>query len=169
MQNEQEFINNMEQTGDEFLIKAYWTLRFALARKEFDITNRLKAWVKADPALLEKFKDQIKIWFSLQETPDENITAELEELGFPDLVVKRIIAQNAVPLIIYNPPTGYLILTKPGNDSGSNFYIWAFMPQDLWDELRERKKLLIQDIALALWASLDADKALEERARYIKH
>ena len=169
LQNEQEFINNMEQTGDEFLIKAYWTLRFALARKEFDVTNRLRAWVKADPALLEKFKDQIKIWFSLQETPDENITAELEELGFPDLVVKRIIAQNTVPLIIYNPPTGYLILTKPGNDNSSNFYIWAFMPQDLWDELRERKKLLIQDIALALWASLDADKALEERARYIKH
>ena len=168
LQNETEFINNLESAGDEFLIKAYWTLRFALARKEFDITSRLKAWIKADPAMVEKYKEQIKIWFSLQETPDEFISADLAELGFPELVVKRILAQNSTPLIIYNQPTGYLILTKPGIDKASNFYIWAFLPQDLWDELRERKKLLVQEIALALWASQDTDKALEERARYLK-
>lgn len=166
--DEQTFINRIEAMGSDIYKKIYWTSRFASARREFDEHARLKAWLKAGPELIDKYKENIKVWFSLQEEPDNNIRAALDELGFPDIVLNRILAQNSAPLIIYNPPTGYLLLTKSGIDRNTSFFVWSFMPSELWDELRERKKLLIQDISFALWAQRDIERALEERAKYMK-
>ena len=46
------------------------------------------------------------------------------------------------------------------------FSVWAYVNHNLWQELRERRKLTIQDIINAVWGEYDTIQALDERAKY---
>ena len=156
-----EFMKN-----DLVLSKAYWALRFALARGEMETLGRLKAWLKANPENFMKSKHSAHIWFSLLELPDKNAMAELEELSFSVLEIQRMASQNASPLVLYNPMSGWLVLGRFGRGREPIFTTWTYLNHELWQELREDKKMTIHDIIHAVWGEFDTQQALNERAKY---
>lgn len=151
---------------DSVLKRAYWALRFAMARGELESVSRIKAWVKADPDLFSQAGHEMRLWFSLLEAPDKEILADLEALSFSPLEVKRMTAQNASPIVVYNPASGWLVLGRFGRQRETMFFLWAFFNHELWNELRERKKLSINDIILASWGEYETRQAMDERAKY---
>lgn len=151
---------------DIVLCKAYWTLRFALARNEMEAVGRLKAWLKADPSVFSKPEYSSRLWFSLLGFPDKEAVRELEELSFSRLELQRMTDQNISPLILYNPRSGWLVLGKFGRDKTTMFYVWAYFSHDLWAELRDKKKMSMNDIIRALWCEIETQQAMNERAKY---
>lgn len=158
--------------NDGLLRKGYWTLRFALARGELDEVTRLKAWLKAGPELLEVQRaeaqagERPRIWFSILDHPGDEALGELEALAFSREDLQRMVAQRILPLILFNTRSGYLVLDRAGKNEGTSFFVWAFLPPPLWAELRERRKLTVHELILALWGQHDVEAALRERARY---
>lgn len=150
---------------DEVLRKAYWALRFAMARGEYDAVTRLKAWVKAGPELLGDPENEFRIWFSILNLPTESDLQELEALSFSRGDLKHMASQRITPIFLYNQRAGYLVLDRL---TRGEFLTWAFLPPALWTELRERRKLPIREVMLALWGQRDVDRALEDRSRYMR-
>ncbi len=151
---------------DIVLYKAYWTLRFALYRNEMEEVSRLKAWLKADPGVFAKPEYSSRIWFSLLGLPDNDAVNELEELSFSQLELRSMVGQNISPLMVYNPNSGWLVLGRFGRERDTIFFVWAYLNHDMWAELREKKKMRVNDIILALWCEADTKQAMEERAKY---
>ena len=156
----------LARPGNDILKKAYWALRFAMNRGELEAVSRIKAWVKAGPELFSRFDHEMKLWFSILETPDEEIFSELETLSFSRLEVQRMAAQNASPIVVYNPASGWLVLGRFGRQRETMFFLWAYYNHALWNELRERKKLSINDIIHASWGEYETIAAMRERAMY---
>ena len=146
--------------------KAYWALRFAMNRSELETVTRLKAWLKADPETFRVPCNKMRIWFSILEFPDSEAIAELESLSFSQLEMKRMIAQNASPVVVYNPASGWLILGRLGRKKDTIFFLWAYLNHELWNELRERKKLSLNDIILSVWGEYETQQAMTERSKY---
>ena len=151
---------------DEVLRKAYWTLRFALYRGESETQKRLKAWLKADPKIFADPKHCAKVWLSIQDLPDKDAIDELEELSFSRSEMKRLSAQMISPIVLYNPVSGWLVLGRFGRGTEIIFSCWIFINHELWHELRESRKLSIQDIIHAVWGEQDTREAMNERAKY---
>lgn len=169
LQPEEDFSKRLEE--DENLQGAYWALRFALARGDVSLGARVKAWLRAARALplSASGKDGSRLWLCLQDMPEADALAELESLSFSREALFRMSAQAVSPLLMYNPRSGYLALARFGKDGKpADFQAWAFLPHSLWDELRERRKLPVQEIVLALWGRNDVKRALEERRLYRK-
>ena len=165
-QDESAFIHCINE--DDVLRKAYWTLRFALSRGEFDVVTRLKAWLKAGPELFNDPDNGMKIWFSILDLPDDTALQELEALAFSREDLRHMANQRVVPLLLFNPRSGYLVLSRFGKNGENSYLVWAFLPPALWAELRERRKLSIRDVLLALWGQYDIEHAMEERSRYTR-
>ena len=146
---------------DLTLYKAYWTLRFSLARSELQTAGRLKAWLKAGPEIFKNPKHVFKIWFSILNLPDDDALQELIELSFSPLELKYISIQTASPLVVYNPLSGRLILKQL-----KQFRIWIYINHELYYELKERKKMTLHDIIQALWGEYETRQAVNERAEY---
>lgn len=151
---------------DEVLCRMYWALRFALNRGEMETVKRLKSWLKAGPEVFANPAHTVKLWLSIQDLPDKKAIAELEELSFTEAELMRISAQHISPMVVYNPVSGWLLLGRFGRGSNVMFSCWIFMNHDLWNELRERRRLTVQDIIHAAWGEYDTRQAMNERARY---
>ena len=149
---------------DELLMRAYWTTRFALARGEMETVKRLKSWLKVGPL----DRTAVKVWLSIQDLPDEDALNELSELSFSEQELRRMAAQNISPLVLYNPKSGWLILGRFGRGNGREimFSVWVYVSHEQWQELRERRKMTIQDIINAVWGEYDTKNAIDERAKY---
>ena len=152
--------------NNPILRKAYWTVRFAMSRGELEAITRLKAWLKTGPEIFAHPGNDLRLWFSLLEMPDAEAISELESLSFSQLELKRMAAQNASPVIVYNQASGWLVLARFGRKRDTIFFLWAYYTHDLWDELRERKKLSVNDIILSSWGEYDTRQAMTERAKY---
>ena len=152
--------------NNPILRKAYWTLRFAMSRGELEEITRLKAWLKTGPEVFTRPRNDLRLWFSLLEMPDAEAVSELESLSFSQLELKRMAAQNASPVVMYNQVSGWLVLARFGRKRDTIFFLWAYYTHDLWDELRERKKLSVNDIILSSWGEYDTRRAMTERAKY---
>ena len=152
--------------NDNVLYKAYWALRFALARSEMETVGRLKAWLKAGPEIFQDPKHVMKLWFSLLDYPEESIISELEELSFSRLEIKSMSQQHASPLVVYNPLSGWLILGKFGRVRDTMFIAWVYLNHELYSEMRTVKNLSIHDIILAAWGEHETRQAIIERAKY---
>ena len=174
--NKQEINFSDEKTFNEVmkndltLCKTYWTLRFALARREFETTRRLKAWLRAEPETFTASKNVMKIWFSILDIPDKNVINELKKLSFTKLEIERLAAQKISPVILYNPVSGWLIVKKfnydYGKKSDTTFVLWEYLNHELYHELKEVKKMSTEDIILSLWGEYDTQQAMLERAKY---
>ena len=151
---------------DEVLRKAYWTLRFALSRGEAETQKRLRAWLKAGPEVFADPKHCAKVWLSIQDLPDKDAIDELEELSFSKSEMQRLSAQMISPIVLYNPVSGWLVLGRFGRGKEIIFSCWIYINHELWQELRERRKLSIQDIIHAAWGEQDTRQAINERAKY---
>ena len=158
----------LQMNNDKTLRGAYWALRFAATRGEFDEMVRLRSWLKV--ATLFELPDSepgVKLWFSILDIPDEASIHEIEELTFSREDLMHMAAQRVSPLLMFNPNSGYLILARFGrNGSDSNFFVWAFLPTALWTEMRERRKISVHEILLAIWGQHDVENALAERRLY---
>ncbi|MCR5347875.1 MAG: hypothetical protein K6E38_08860 [Fretibacterium sp.] len=171
-QDEAVFARFMEE--DEVLLKAYWALRIAMAHGDFDAAARLKLWIKVGPDLFEGLVPRTGVWFSLLDIPSEEDIQEMEALSFSREDLQHMVAQRISPLLLFNPRSGYLILARFGRQGASasrnalpaSFLVWAFVPPPIWTELRERRKLPVHEVLLALWGQHDVERALEERSRY---
>lgn len=152
--------------NNPILRKAYWAIRFAMSRGELEAITRLKAWIKADPLIFERPGNDMRLWFSLLEMPDGDAVSELESLSFTQLELQRMAAQNASPVVVYNQASGWLVLARFGRKRDTIFFLWAYYSHDLWNELRERKKLSVNDIILSSWGEYDTRRAMTERAKY---
>ena len=152
--------------GNPVLRKIYWTLRFAMNRSELEEVTRIKAWLKAGPEVFSQPGNDMRIWFSILELPDADTIAELEALSFSGLELKRMAAQNTSPVIVYNQASGWLVLARFGRQKETIFFLWAYYSHELWNELRERKKLSVGDIILSSWGEYDTRQAMAERAKY---
>lgn len=161
---EKEFVRFLDE--DEILRKGYWALRFALARGEFDVVVRLRAWLRAGPKGLSAQDASARVWFSILDLPENRDLAELESLSFSREDLRHMLSQNTVPLLLFNPRSGYLVLSRFGTRERAAFNLWAFFPAALWGELRERRKLSLKELLLAAWGEYDASRALLERSRY---
>ena len=160
--DEKVFAQFMEH--DEILRRAYWTTRFALARGEMETVRRLKSWLKTGPL----DRNAVRLWFSIQDLPEQEAIDELRELSFADQELRRMSEQKISPLVLYNPLSGWLILGRfgRGNSRDIMFSVWVYVNHELWQDLRERRKLAIQDIINAVWGEYDTAQALDERAKY---
>lgn len=174
-QDERSFMRCLRD--DAALRGAYWTLRFAAARGDFDEMVRLRVWLRVAGLLSlassQKGEDGTaagngaRLWFSILDMPDESALQELEGLSFSLEDLRRMAAQRVSPILMFNPQSGYLVLARFGrNGSAPSFFIWAFLPPLLWGELRERRKLSVHEILLALWGQHDVERALAERQLY---
>lgn len=152
--------------NDLILAKAYWALRFALARGEMETLGRLKAWLKAEPENFAKDKFSSRIWFSLLDIPDKNAMIEIEELSFSRLELQRMVVHNISPLVLYNPLSGWLVMGRFGRVNETMFTVWAYLNHELWQLLREDKKMTVHDIIQAVWGEYETQQALNERAKY---
>ena len=152
--------------NDTVLYKAYWTLRFSLARSELETAGRLKAWLKADPKVFEDPKHEMKIWFSLLKLPDADAVKELIDLSFSPLEINHISEQLASPLVVYNPVSGWLIVAQFGRKRNSFFKAWLYLNHELYHELKNTKKLTLHDIIHAVWGEYETRQAMTERAKY---
>ena len=162
--DEKFFINFMK--SDIFLYKAYWTLRFSLARGELETTGRLKAWFRADPKIFEAPRNIMKIWFSIQNLPDEDALKELVELKFSPLELQRLSEQEASPLFVYNPLAGWLIIGQFGRKIQTMFRAWIYLSHELYYELKNVKKMTNRDLIMAVWGEYEIRQAMKERAKY---
>ena len=151
---------------DSVLYRAYWALRFALARSEIEAVGRLKAWLKAGPEIFHYPKNVMKLWFTLSDYPNEAILNELEELNFTRLEIKSMSQQHASPLLVYNPMSGWLILGKFGRVRDTMFITWVYLSHELYNEMKIIKKLSVHDIILASWGEYETQQAVIERAKY---
>ena len=153
--------------NDPILYKAYWTLRFSLARSELETAGRLKSWLAADPKNFDKPRNFSKIWFSIMNLPDDDAINELiERFSFSGLELRRISEQPASPLVVYNPLSGWLIVGQFGRKNSTMFRAWIFASHDLYHELRERKKMSVREIIYAVWGEHETQQAMIERSRY---
>ena len=162
--DEQSFSRFMD--SDEVLRKAYWALRFALARGEAETQKRIRAWLKEGPEVFRNPKHCAKVWLSIQDLPDKDALDELEELSFSKAEMKRLSAQMISPMVLYNPVSGWLVLGRFGRGNEVIFSCWEFINHELWHELRESRKLSVQDIIHAVWGEQDTREAMNERAKY---
>ena len=154
---------------DLILYKAYWTLRFSLARSELETAGRLKAWLKAEPKIFENPQHVMKIYFSILNLPEESAVKELiEKYNFSSLELKHISSQLASPLVVYNPVSGWLIVGQFGRKRDTIFRAWIYINHELYHELRERKKMSVHDIIQAVWGEYETRQAVQEREKYKK-
>ena len=151
---------------DLILYKAYWTLRFSLARGELETTGRLKAWLNAGPDIFEAPRSVMKIWFSLLDTPEEEVLDELVELKFSRLELQHIAEQQASPLTVYNPLAGWLLIGQFGRKIHTMFRAWMFLSHELYHELKYINKMETRDIIMAVWGEHETRQACSERAKY---
>ena len=150
---------------DLILYKAYWTLRFSLARDELETTTRLKKWLAADPKIFSEPKNFMKIYFSILDLPDEDALNELIELKFSNLELYHLGQQQASPLVVYNPMSGWLLIGQFGRKR-TMFKVWIYLSHDLYHELKYQKKLSIRDIMSVVWGEHETRQAMLERAKY---
>ena len=162
--DEKIFAGYMEE--DEVLRRTYWTLRFALARGEMETVRRLKAWLKVGPDVFAQPSHTVKMWFSIQNLPDPDAVKELEELSFAVPELQRMSAQMISPLVLYNPLSGWLVLGRFGRGRDIMFSCWIYANHEIWHEMREVRKMTVQDIINAVWGELETIQALDERAKY---
>ena len=151
---------------DDILEKAYWTLRFALARGEPEVQIRLKAWLRTNPEVFRDANHSAKLWLSIQDLPDQEALTELEGLSFSKSELTRLSLQKISPLVLYNPKSGWLVLGRFGRMQTAMFSVWVYANQELWQELRERRKLPISEIINVVWGEYDTQQAMRERANY---
>ena len=177
MRNHPVFSNNDSEFLDEkffaefmkrdlILYKAYWTLRFSLARGELETTGRLKAWLRAEPKIFESPRSVMKIWFSILDLPDESVLNELVELNFSRLELQHLSQQQASPIVVYNPLAGWLIIGQFGRKIHTIFRAWMYLSHELYNELRHVKKMNTHDIIQAVWGEYETQQAMKERAKY---
>lgn len=162
-----ENIFSYELDADYTLYRIYWALRFALSRGEMETVARLKAWlnsswsdISTNPAFM------VKIYFSLLGLPEKDAIEELEELSFSRNELNRMIIQNASPLVVYNPASGWLILGRFGRNRSTMFFVWVYLNHELWHELRLVRRLPVHEIINAVWGEIDIQQAMTERAKY---
>ncbi len=163
---EKNFIELMKK--DEVLCKAYWTLRFALSRSEFEAVGRLKAWLKAGPENFTREDYVSRLWFSIMDLPDESASSELQALSFSSLELNycALLGKFFSPLVIYNHVSGWLVLARFGRNSSSSFFVWLYLNHNLFSELRDRKHLSLQEIIYAVWADLETKQTMNELMNY---
>lgn len=150
---------------DLILYKAYWTLRFSLARDELETATRLKKWLAADPKIFSEPRNVMKIYFSILDLPDEDALKELMELKFSNLELYHLGQQQASPLVVYNPLSGWLLIGQFGRKR-TMFKVWIYLSHDLYHELKYRKKLNVRDIMSVAWGEYETRQAMLERAKY---
>ena len=165
--NEEIFSEAMKK--DSKLYRAYWTLRFALSRSEFEETARIKAWLAAGPENFDNPRNKAKIWFSIMPNPSKEIINDLENLNFSRQELSHMVVQNISPIVLYNPEAGWLVFARFGRHARINdtiFFAWLYLNHELWQELREVKKMSVHDIINAVWGNYDTQQAMIERAKY---
>jgi len=161
-----------EESVEEVLEKtpiarmAYWGIRFALFRNDYEAVSRIKTWLKNASDVFEGAQQIPRVWFSLTEIPGKKDIQEMEALAFSLDDLQRMNSQSSRPVVLYSK-SGYLILSDFGGEGPeSAFRIWMFLPIALWNEMRERRKLSIREIVMASWGFLDGISAENDRSRY---
>lgn len=161
---------SLEMQKDSRLYKAYWTLRFALSRSELEEVTRIKAWLRAGPENFEKGEHSAKIYFSLTDLPAQDAMRELEEnYSFTKMELQKTSEQKVSPVVLYNPKSGWLIhgrFGRMGNMSETIFFVWVYLNHELWNVLKEVRKMTINEIVNAVWGYYDTLDAVKERAKY---
>ena len=152
--------------NNSVMLKAYWTVRFAMTRGDIAVITRLKAWLRAGAENFSDFGSGMKIWFSLLGLPSDEDIADMEALSFSRLEITRMTAQNASPVVLYNQISGWLVLGRFGRARDTMFFMWAYLNHDCWNTLREVRKLSVNDILLSLWGEYDVRQAVSEREKY---
>lgn len=169
--SDEEFLKNedaLEESHDKYSVfrTAYWAIRLALFRNDYEAVSRIKTWLKSASDVFEGVTQPPKIWFSLTDIPGRKDIEEMEGLAFSLDDLQRMNSQSSRPVVLYSK-AGYLILSDFGGEGpDSAFRIWMFLPIALWNEMRERRKLSIREIVMASWGYLDGIAAENERARY---
>jgi len=143
---------------------AYWAIRFALFRNDYEGVSRIKTWLKIAPDVFDGAIQTPRIWFSLMDLPGRKDIEEMESLAFSVDDLQRMNSQSSRPVVLYSK-AGYLILSDFGSDEAS-FRIWLYLPIPLWNEMREKRKLSIREIVMATWGYLDGIAADIERSSF---
>lgn len=147
---------------------AYWAVRLALFRNDYDSVSRVKTWMKSASDVFDDASQPPRIWFSLTDLPGKEQMDEMEGLSFTLDDLQRMSYQATRPVVLYGK-TGYLLLSDYGGEGpASAFRIWLYMPVACWNEMRERRKLSIREVVMATWGYIDGLEAEKERLRYCR-
>ncbi len=143
---------------------AYWAIRFALFRNDYEEVSRIKTWLRIASDVFDGAASTPRIWFSLMDLPGGKSIEEMESLTYSVDDLQRMNSQSSRPVVLYSK-SGYLILSDYGTDS-SGFRIWLYLPIPIWNEMREKRKLSIKEIVVATWGYLDGVAADTERSSF---
>lgn len=149
---------------DGTLRAAYWAMRFALSRNDYDAVSRTKTWIRTASDVFEGAAPSPRIWFSLTDLPGRKDIEEIEGLGYTVDDLQRMNSQSSRPVVLYSK-SGYLVLSDYGGDS-AGYRIWLYLPIPLWNEMREKRKLSIRELVMATWGYLDGMAADAERSSF---
>lgn len=171
---EEEYLNDEERMIEELekypaVRMAYWAIRFALFRNDYEAVSRVKTWLKSAWDVFDEALPPPKIWFSLVDLPREEDREAMAALEFSMEDLQRMNSQSSRPVVLYSK-AGYLTLSEfggEGRDQEAAFRIWLFLPVPLWNEMREKRKLSIREIIMASWGYLDGLAAEREREGYL--
>lgn len=165
-QNEDWVIEALER--DYVARAAYWAVRLALFRNDYDSVSRVKTWMKSASDVFDEASQPPRIWFSLTDLPGKEQMDEMEALSFTLDDLQRMSYQGTRPVVLYGK-AGYLLLSDYGGEGPeSAFRIWLYLPVECWNEMRERRKLSIREVVMATWGYVDGREAEKERLRYCR-
>ena len=164
--NEEAFIEALEK--DHSAKMAYWAIRLALFRNDYEAVSRVKTWMKSAADVFEGASQTPRAWFSLTDLPGKDDAEEMEGLTFSLDDLQRMNSQSSRPVVLYSK-FGYLILSDIGTEGPEPaFRVWMYLPIPLWNEMRERRKLSIREIVMASRGFIDGQSAEKEQARYAR-
>jgi hypothetical protein len=146
---------------------AYWAIRFALSRGEYDAVSRIKLWYRIAPNIAFT-EPKVLVWFSLTQMPDAEAITLMNSLGFSDENINRIAAQTVSPVVLFSKK-GYLLFATYGDGVKMPiFRQWVYYPTSVWNVLRERKRNTLRELLDIAWGADEARRALKVCARYTK-
>ena len=144
---------------------AYWAVRFALSRGEYDTVSRIKLWYRIAPKIAFS-EPKVVVWFSLTQTPDAEVVALMVSLGFSEENINRVAAQTVSPVVLFSK-NGYLLYASYGDGHRTPiFREWVYYPISVWNDLRERQRITLRELLAAAWGANEARQALRVSSRY---
>jgi len=146
---------------------AYWAVRFAVSREEYDTVSRIKLWYRIAPRIAFS-EPKFHVWFSLVPMPDAEAVALMVSLGFSEENIGRVAAQTVSPVVLFSK-NGYLLFASYGDGQKTPiFREWVYFPTYIWNELRERKRITLRELLAIAWGANEARQAIRISSRYVK-
>lgn len=152
--------------NDDLMRRAYWGIRKALLENSSAMLERIKLWFSSGYDIQNYSDQELHLWFSLTDLPEERDLRQIERLGFTRDNLIQMNTNFSNPVVL-SSAMGYLILlTQYSGDEYSELRVWMSLSETLWEELRRKRKMSVREIVGICWGYMEAFEAEQEMSKY---